>query len=123
MLSATSTMTWANLNIGIPALLVCVQMVPFSVLFHFAYTYRPYFLGNDLSPGSSVSAGDGRPHQRYQGGTLGLRALLELCNPSEIIVAAIFGFRMKAELQQLMLEGDSDIEATRLVQLQRNESG
>lgn len=93
-------MTWADLSIGVPSLLVCVEMVPLSLLLHYAYSFRPYVLGSDLELHAVVGDGSGddshRP-QSYQGGALGMRALLEVWNPREVIEAVAFGFRMEAE--------------------------
>lgn len=90
-------MTWADLNIGIPSMLVCIEMLPLAIFFHYAYSYRPYVIGS--SSARRPLAGDLEAYepQTYSGGPGGLWALVELWNPMEIVEAIRFGLHMKAE--------------------------
>jgi Organic solute transporter Ostalpha len=87
------------LNIGIPNLVICVEMVPLSIFFHYAYTYRPYVIHRRPISTSGYSAGKHIP-QNYQGGFLGVHAWLVMWNPMEILNAIAFAFKMKAKQRQ-----------------------
>lgn len=74
---------------GIPAIVNCVIMVPFSVFFHYAYDVGPYII--DRHSGSER----GEPqYLHYQGGFLGIRAFAGMLNPGEILGAIGFAFKM-----------------------------
>lgn len=45
-LAPTATLSWFDVFIGIPVLIMAVLAVPFSVLFHFAYDVQTYYLEN-----------------------------------------------------------------------------
>jgi Organic solute transporter Ostalpha len=92
-------LTYADLNIGIPNLVTCVEMVPFSIFFHYAYAYRSYIIRPRSVSTSESNAGRHIP-QNYQGGFLGLRAWLVMWNPKEILDAIAFAFRVTAEQRQ-----------------------
>ncbi|KAJ5526559.1 hypothetical protein N7513_010718 [Penicillium frequentans] len=108
VLESTSTLSYADVNIGIPNLVICLQMVPFSIFFHYAYNVEPYKLthgsqcydpkvqesgaGNYQTP-SEVSISHG-----YEGGPLGVRAWIGLFNPMEILRAIKFGLDMAQEV-------------------------
>ncbi|EFQ32419.1 hypothetical protein CGRA01v4_05840 [Colletotrichum graminicola] len=93
----TATLTDADLRIGIPSMLICLEMLPIAAFFHHAYTYSPYVIGSDRT--SRPLAGDHEAYapQTYSGGPGGLWALVEMWNPMEIVEAIVFGLRMKAE--------------------------
>ena len=70
-----------DIKVGIPALLVCLEMAIFSVLHFWSFSYRPYII-----------CADGLPSERaapiaYQGGVLGWRALLDSMNPWDFVKA------------------------------------
>ncbi|KAF2735975.1 DUF300-domain-containing protein [Polyplosphaeria fusca] len=73
-----------DLRIGIPAMLICVEMAIFAILHLFAFPWKPYDLKRH--PG-----GDYSPPQRYVHGPA--RALLSSFNPWDIIKACGRGFR------------------------------
>lgn len=83
-------MNQADVSVGIPAMVNCLILVPFSVFFHYAYSVGPYII--DQHPGSE--RGDPR-YLHYQGGFLGIRAFLGMVNPSEILGALAFMFTMR----------------------------
>ncbi|KAJ5636861.1 uncharacterized protein N7484_010174 [Penicillium longicatenatum] len=104
VLKSTSTLSYADVNIGIPNLVICLHMVPFSIFFHYAYNVGPYKLTNgiqvsDPSLQESAAGGYQKPTQGsiprgYEGGPLGVRAWIGLFNPMEIIRAIKFGLGM-----------------------------
>lgn len=91
-LDPTSTMSEADAVTGIPAIVNCLIMVPFSIFFHYAYDVRPYII--DRHPES----GRGESHySHYQGGPLGIRAFAGMLDPGEILGAIGFVFKMRKQ--------------------------
>ncbi|KAK4944418.1 hypothetical protein LTR10_016092 [Elasticomyces elasticus] len=130
-LKETDHLTWADVNYGIQTMLVCIEMVPFAIFFHYAYDVAPY----DLSKARPLplaqlggAAGTNSPHDPetgyhrvdqyqmeqqklqhdyynqpggYYGGFLGIQALLTVFNPMEIVRAIQFGFSMRSESRRM----------------------
>ncbi|KAJ5595974.1 hypothetical protein N7450_002432 [Penicillium hetheringtonii] len=89
-LEPTDTLSYADTKIGIPTLIICLQVVPFVFLFHYAYSVKPYeALSTKGASGSHpylavIDSETGLPQgKRYQGGPLGIYAWLMLVNPVE----------------------------------------
>ncbi|KAK1977015.1 organic solute transporter Ostalpha-domain-containing protein [Colletotrichum cereale] len=99
-LKPTATLTEADLRIGIPSMLICIEMLPLAAFFHHAYSYRPYVIGSDRSTRPLAGDHEAYAPQTYSGGPAGLWALVEMWNPMEIVEAIMFGLRMKAEEQK-----------------------
>ncbi|TDZ31360.1 Transmembrane protein [Colletotrichum spinosum] len=97
VLNPTAKLTWADLNIGIPSLLVCIELFPLAIFFHYAYSYRPYVIGSSRANKPLAGSVEGYEPQSYAGGPLGIRALVQLWSPVEIYEAIRFGLHMKAE--------------------------
>lgn len=89
-LTPSSTMNQADVSVGIPAMVNCLILVPFSVFFHYAYSVGPYIVDRHRGP----ERGESR-YLDYQGGFLGVRAFLGMVNPSEILGAIAFMFTMR----------------------------
>ncbi|ROV91206.1 hypothetical protein VMCG_09374 [Cytospora schulzeri] len=96
-LTPNSQMNQADMIVGIPAMVNCLIMVPFSIFFHYAYDVGPYIIdrhgGGHLSSSSPsrVEAGEAQ-YLQYQGGFMGIRAFTGMLNPSEYF-GAIAGNR------------------------------
>ncbi|KAK1255080.1 hypothetical protein MKX08_009075 [Trichoderma sp. CBMAI-0020] len=90
-LNPTSKLTYADLHIGIPALLSCIEMVPISVFIAWAYSVQPYSLARADIEGAS---GHTDIPRSYQGGFLGIRAFLAMLNPRETVEGIVFAFYM-----------------------------
>jgi hypothetical protein len=89
-LKPSDTLSYADTIIGLPTMLICLQMVPFAFLFYYAYTVKPYKMSNAGVKHSSDSQQylavvdsetGGHYIKRYQGGPLGIYAWLALFNP------------------------------------------
>lgn len=83
-------MNQADVSVGIPAIVNCLILVPFSVFFHYAYDVGPYIIDRKSIPEH------GEPqYLHYQGGFLGIRAFLGMLNPSELLgaIARVFKWR------------------------------
>ncbi|KAJ5190997.1 uncharacterized protein N7498_009982 [Penicillium cinerascens] len=76
-LKPTSTLSYGDTNIGIPNLLICLQMVLFALFFPYAYRVSPYINGGP-----------------YKGGSLGGRAWIGMLSPMEILRAIKFACNM-----------------------------
>lgn len=85
-------MNEADAVAGIPAIVNCVIMVPFSVFFHYAYDVGPYIIDR---PSGSEHGEPRAQYLHYQGGFLGLRAFASMLNPGEILGAIGFMFKMR----------------------------
>ena len=91
VLHPTATLTYADTKVGIPTLISSLIMIPFSIFFHYAYTYRPYIIDPSKPFEDGAHAGKlGSFRPSYQGGPLGVRAYLYALNPSETFSAIFF---------------------------------
>lgn len=81
----TPTMAYPDLKVGIPSLLLCIEMALFALLHLVAFSWKPYA---SCSPGCSdpMSAVQ-HPHGPNQGGFLGLRAFADAMNPWDLVKA------------------------------------
>lgn len=77
-----------DLKVGIPNLLIAVEMAFFSILHIWAYPWKPYALDNQESA-------DGSPvyKSKYHGGPMGLKAYADAFNPWDMLKATGRGFR------------------------------
>ncbi|CZR59964.1 uncharacterized protein PAC_09859 [Phialocephala subalpina] len=104
-LNPTSKFTYADLNIGLPNMVICIAMVPLSVFFHYAYSCQPYFISNLVH----ATREEGQPPLYYQGGFLGAKAWGRALNPLETLKAIIFAFTMAAEDYRRVHGNESNI--------------
>jgi hypothetical protein len=90
----TSTkLAYPDIKIGIPALLICIEMAFFAVLHLFAFPWAPYRTGAEatgypLSPTGSFN----KPGVK-QGGFLGIKALGDAMNPWDLVKGFARGMR------------------------------
>lgn len=92
MLDPTDKLTYADLNIGIPALLSCLEMVPISLLVIWAYPVGPYKYGPS---GEACEREPGACYSRsYQGGFLGIGAFIAAVSPVETIKGVVLAFEL-----------------------------
>jgi hypothetical protein len=89
----TAKIAYPDLKVGIPSLLICIEMALFAVLHLFAFPWAPYRKGAEateypLSPTSSLN----KPGMN-QGGFLGTRALMDAMNPWDLVKGFARGMR------------------------------
>ena len=84
----SSKLSSNDIYFGIPSILTCGEMVLFSLFNFFAFNLHPYVL-----PPSGASQPLARSAAHYQGGILGLAALLKAVNPTEIIQGLVLAVR------------------------------
>lgn len=88
-LQPTAKLSYQDIKIGIPSVILIIEMSLFSILHIFAYPWKPYSLQH-----SSLDAGYGAPPTKhYQGGPMGIKALADAFNPWDIVKASARGFR------------------------------
>ncbi|RFU27050.1 hypothetical protein B7463_g9281, partial [Scytalidium lignicola] len=78
----TKTIAYPDIKVGIPSLLLCIEMAIFAVLHLFAFPWRPYKLSdenNKIGP--------------KQGGFLGVKAFADAMNPWDLVKGFARGIR------------------------------
>ncbi|KAJ5173351.1 hypothetical protein N7492_005944 [Penicillium capsulatum] len=90
VLKPSATMTYADVHIGLPTLIICIQMIPFAFFFHYAYSAKPYHIplmtkvvesGQYLNVDPTDCEHAVVNKKRYLGGPGGLYAWCALLNP------------------------------------------
>lgn len=93
-LNPSATMSYADVHIGLPTMIICIQMVPFAFFFHYAYSTKPYHILSTTHVAESQqylavypTATDSAIvcKKQYQGGPFGLYAWCAFANPLEIL--------------------------------------
>ena len=93
-----------DVKIGIPALLLCIEMALFSILHIWAYPWKPY----DIKSSKQVLAEGGPEYQSgYQGGPMGIKAFADAFNPWDFVKAVGRGFRWIAVGRSRRLQDES----------------
>ncbi|KAF3389174.1 Transmembrane protein 184C [Penicillium rolfsii] len=91
-LKETSTLTYADVYIGLPTMIICIQMVPFAFFFLYAYSTKPYRVNSGRQGLSNaqeylvveeIEAGRTHKSHQRQGGPLGIYAWLAFFNALE----------------------------------------
>ncbi|KAE8150006.1 organic solute transporter Ostalpha-domain-containing protein [Aspergillus avenaceus] len=82
-IKATKRIAEADLKVGLPNLLISIEMAIFAVLHLWAFAWRPYGLQNSTEVTDYY--GNGKP--TYQGGRWGLKALGNCLNPWDLVKA------------------------------------
>ncbi|KAF2180699.1 DUF300-domain-containing protein [Zopfia rhizophila CBS 207.26] len=91
-LKPTEKIAAPNLRVGIPSMLICVEMSIFATLHLFAFPWKPYDLSERQDPLKAPTDGfDGDLPKSYAHGPA--RALASAFNPWDIIKACGRGFR------------------------------
>ncbi|TGO63067.1 hypothetical protein BOTNAR_0105g00270 [Botryotinia narcissicola] len=87
IVTPTKYLAYPDLKIGIPNMLLCIEMAIFSVLHLFAFPWRPY--ASDAAPVKYPSSPDGglEPIGPKQGGPLGIMAFADAMNPWDLVKA------------------------------------
>ncbi|OAP59104.1 hypothetical protein AYL99_06402 [Fonsecaea erecta] len=80
--TATARFQTPDLNVSLPATLLCVEMAIISLLHLWAYPYRPYVKNETWTRLDGSEAGG-----EYKGGTFGVRALVDVLNWWDIVKA------------------------------------
>jgi hypothetical protein len=87
----TARLAYPDLKVGIPSLLLCIEMAIFAFLHLFAFPWQPY--GPKAAPTDypRLSSISGEPskniHGEKQGGFLGWKAFVDAMNPWDLVKA------------------------------------
>lgn len=91
-LHPTDKLNAPDIYIGIPTLLICIEMAFFAVMHIFAFSWRPYVKDRVHDDSLAAAYGHGTP-TKYLGGFLGIKAYLDAMNPWDFVKASARGFR------------------------------
>ena len=87
----TAKLAYPDLKVGIPSLLLCIEMAIFAFLHLFAFPWKPYSLSavpQDYPISSSASGAPSKNiHGENQGGFLGVKAFADAMNPWDLVKA------------------------------------
>lgn len=75
-----------DLKVGIPAMLLCIEMALFAILHLWAFSWKPYSLGSKTYVAETVP-GETPGGRSYKGGVLGLKAIWDAFNPWDMFKA------------------------------------
>jgi hypothetical protein len=96
VLKATPTVAYPDIKVGLPALILCVEMACFAVMHIFAYPWKVYVTGSE---GGRYPSSTDPTHPDFndigpkQGGILGIRAIADAMNPWDLVKAFGRGMR------------------------------
>ncbi|KAH8802671.1 organic solute transporter Ostalpha-domain-containing protein [Xylogone sp. PMI_703] len=82
IITATKTIAYPDIKVGIPSMLLCIEMAIFAILHLFAFPWRPYRVSSE-----NTLVGP------KQGGFLGVKALLDSMNPWDLVKGFARGTR------------------------------
>ena len=92
-----------DLQIGIPAMLLCIEMACFSILHLWAYPWRVYARSHHDNKSHTFASSSEDPSlhlddvgETYKGGRFGVKAFLDAFNPWDLVKAIGRGFRWAA---------------------------
>ena len=87
-INPSETLDFPDIKIGIPSLLLCIEMAIFSVFHLWAFPWQVYDINRSHIVASESAPGFlPDPKTAYQGGHLGLRALADAFNPWDFVKA------------------------------------
>ena len=85
-IKATKRIQTPDIKVGIPALLLCIEMAFFSIFHIWSFSWKSYTLGSSQQM-SEVVAGENVGKGSYQGGFLGLKAIFDAFNVWDMLKA------------------------------------
>ncbi|KAI5259381.1 DUF300-domain-containing protein [Aureobasidium subglaciale] len=94
-LQPTNKISYPDIKVGIPSMLLCVEMAIFAVMHLFAFPWREYDLSKTpyADPVTAPGSGFSGTAPKYHGGWLGIKAYGDTFNPWDLIKATARGFR------------------------------
>lgn len=95
VVTPNSKVAYPDLKVGVPSLLLCIEMAIFAVLHLFAFPWKPYASGSKVPdyPMSPTSGGPKESMGVKQGGLLGWRAIADAMNPWDLVKGFARGMR------------------------------
>ena len=93
-IKASNRIQTPDIRIGIPSMLLCIEMAIFSVFHLWAFPWKVYDVRRSKIVASESAAGFlPDPKTAYRGGPFGSKALMDAFNPWDIIKAISRGFK------------------------------
>ncbi|EAS30589.2 uncharacterized protein CIMG_06068 [Coccidioides immitis RS] len=86
-IKTSSQMGLPDIKLGIPSTLLCVEMAAFAILHLWAFPWKQYSLINSKHTNAPEDDFDAPRMESYQGGFLGIKALIDAFNPWDLIKA------------------------------------
>jgi hypothetical protein len=101
LIKPTPHIAYPDIKVGIPSLLLAVEMSIFATIHIWAFSWKPYDIKKNPIPGAA-----------YHGGKFGLKALWDAFNLWDVVKAAARAFRWLFHGRKFR-EGDISYEASR----------
>ncbi|KAI9875566.1 MAG: hypothetical protein M1830_008335 [Pleopsidium flavum] len=92
-IKANSKLATPDIKIGIPSMLLCIEMALFSILHLFAFPWKEYDIHRSHIVAAESGPGFLPDKSNYKGGPLGIKALMDAFNPWDLVKAVVRGFR------------------------------
>ena len=93
-IKASPTINTPDIKVGIPSMLLCIEMALFSILHLWAFPWKVYDVKrSQLVAAESAPGFLPDPRTAYQGGPFGVRALADAFNPWDLVKAVARSFR------------------------------
>jgi hypothetical protein len=98
IVEANDVLAYPDLKVGIPSLLLCVEMALFAILHLWAFPYAPYVPGAKQTFYPVADPSSGQPPQpndrgEPQGGPMGIKAFIDAINLWDVVKAFGRGIR------------------------------
>ena len=87
-ITPTDKLSYDDITNKLPSLMICIEMIFFSIFFLYAYPWSPYVIRKHAPETVDHQAYSLRS-ARYQGGFLGLKAIFSALNPAEILAGIV----------------------------------
>ncbi|KAF2763380.1 DUF300-domain-containing protein [Pseudovirgaria hyperparasitica] len=89
----SDTIDYPDIKVGIPSMLLCIEMALFAVLHIWSFSWKEYDLSHKTDDTFTDGTSESAPKSSYQGGPLGIKALLDAFNPWDLVKSTGRGFR------------------------------
>jgi len=85
-IAASPKIQTPDIKVGIPSMLLCIEMALFAVFHLWSFSYRPYVIGSKQYQDVYGHLKESEP-PKYHGGPLGVKAIFDAFNPWDLIKA------------------------------------
>lgn len=85
-IKASNTIQTPDIKVGIPSMLLCIEMSLFSIFHWWSFSYRPYVIGSKAYQDAFGDLKETEP-PRYHGGPLGVKAIFQCFNIWDLVKA------------------------------------
>lgn len=85
-IKANNTIQTPDIKVGIPSMLLCIEMALFAIFHWWSFSYRPYIIGSTAYQAAFGHIKETEP-VRYHGGPLGIKAIIDCFNMWDLVKA------------------------------------